>query len=153
MFLKYTKAKIQAVLHCLFHGITLQHIRIFIFQKKKNYYRLFKDVGEQWVEASLSQSPWPWSNDIPRKSLITLILNNLLFKWMGFARKLGTTVKVFIPDSLKKELEKPYPHGIVKKVEGNASTISRSQSWPNSLKVPTSIKQNHGAERFKNRID
>ena len=54
MFLKYTKAKIQAVLHCLFHGVTLQHIRIFIFQKKKkkkkNHYRLFEDVGEQSVK-------------------------------------------------------------------------------------------------------
>ena len=153
MFLKYTKAKIQAVLHCLFHGIILQHIRIFIFQKKRFHYRVFKDAGEQSVEASLSQSPWPWSNDIPRKSLITLILNNLLFKRMGFVRRLGTTVKVSIPDSLKKELKKPYPHGIVKKVEDNASTISRSQSWPNAFKVHTSIKQNHGAERFKNRID
>ena len=77
MFLKYTKAKIQAVLHCLFHGVTLQHIRIFIFQKKKKiHYRLFEDAGEQSFEALPNQSPWPWSNDTPRKSLITLILNN-----------------------------------------------------------------------------
>ena len=29
MFLKYTNVKIQAVLHCLFHWVTLQNIRIF----------------------------------------------------------------------------------------------------------------------------
>ena len=38
---------------------------------------------------------------------------------MGFVRRLGTTVKVSIPDSIKKELEKSYLHGIVKKVEDN----------------------------------
>ena len=36
---------------------------------------------------------------------------------MGFARRLETTGKVPIPDSLKKELKKPYLHNIVKKIE------------------------------------
>ena len=38
---------------------------------------------------------------------------------MGFVRRLGTTGKVPIRDSLKKELEKSYLHGIVKKIEDN----------------------------------
>ena len=42
-----------------------------------------------------------------------------LFRRMGFVRRLGTTGKVPIPDSLKKELKKSYLHGIVKKVEDN----------------------------------
>ena len=42
-----------------------------------------------------------------------------LFRRMGFVRRLGTTGKVPIPDSLKKELEKSYLHGIVKKIEDN----------------------------------
>ena len=40
-----------------------------------------------------------------------------LFRGMGFVRRLGTTGKVPIPDSLKKELQKSYLHGIVKKIE------------------------------------
>ena len=39
-----------------------------------------------------------------------------LFRRMGFVRRLGTTGKIPIPDSLKKELEKSYLHGIVKKI-------------------------------------
>ena len=42
-----------------------------------------------------------------------------LLRRMGFVRRLGTTGKVPIPDSLKKELEKSYRHGIVKKIEYN----------------------------------
>ena len=42
-----------------------------------------------------------------------------LFRRMVFVRRLGTTEKVPIPDSLKKELEKSYLHGIVKKIEDN----------------------------------
>ena len=42
-----------------------------------------------------------------------------LFRRMGFVRRLGTTGKIPIPDSLKKELEKSYLHGIVKKIEDN----------------------------------
>ena len=42
-----------------------------------------------------------------------------LFRRMGFVRRLGTTGKVPIPDSLKKELEKSYLHGIIKKIEDN----------------------------------
>ena len=43
---------------------------------KKNHFKLLEDAGEQSVEESPSQSSWPRSNDTPRKSLITLILNN-----------------------------------------------------------------------------
>ena len=43
----------------------------------------------------------------------------IMFRRTGFARRLGTTGKVPIPDSLKKELEKSYLHGIVKKIEDN----------------------------------
>ena len=35
---------------------------------------------------------------------------------MGFVRRLETTRKVLIPDSLKKELEKSYLHNIIKKI-------------------------------------
>ena len=56
MFLKYTKAKIQAVLLCLFHGVTLNTSESSFF-KKKIHYRLFEDAGEQSVELSPSQSP------------------------------------------------------------------------------------------------
>ena len=42
-----------------------------------------------------------------------------LFRGIGFVRRLGTTGKVPISDSLKKELEKSYLHGIVKKIEDN----------------------------------
>ena len=42
-----------------------------------------------------------------------------LFRRMGFVRRLGTIGKVPIPDSLKKELEKSYLHGIIKKIEDN----------------------------------
>ena len=42
-----------------------------------------------------------------------------LLRRMDFVRRLGTTGKVPIPDSLKKELKKSYLHGIVKKVEDN----------------------------------
>ena len=42
-----------------------------------------------------------------------------LFKRMGFVRRLETTRKVLIPDSLKKELEKSYLHDIIKKIEDN----------------------------------
>ena len=38
---------------------------------------------------------------------------------MGFVRRLETTRKVLIPDSLKKELEKSYLHDIIKKIEDN----------------------------------
>ena len=38
---------------------------------------------------------------------------------MSFVRRLGTTGKVPIPDSLKKELQKSYLYGIVKKIEDN----------------------------------
>ena len=38
---------------------------------------------------------------------------------MGFVRRLGTTGKVPIPDSFKREPKKSYLHGIVKKVEDN----------------------------------
>ena len=44
---------------------------------------------------------------------------------MGFVRRLGTTGKVPIPDSLKKELERSYLHGIVKKIEDNDIPPSR----------------------------
>ena len=56
MFLKYTKAKIQAVLLCLFHGVTLNTSESSFF-KKKIHYRLFEDAGEQSIELSPSQSP------------------------------------------------------------------------------------------------
>ena len=42
-----------------------------------------------------------------------------LFRRMGFVKKLGTTGKVPVPGSLKKELKKSYLHGIVKKIEDN----------------------------------
>ena len=44
---------------------------------------------------------------------------------MGFVRRLGTTGKVPIPDCLKKELERSYLHGIVKKIEDNDIPPSR----------------------------
>ena len=43
---------------------------------------------------------------------------------MGFVRRLGTKGKVHIPDSLKKELEKPYLHGIIRKIEDNDIPLS-----------------------------
>ena len=36
---------------------------------------------------------------------------------MGFVKTLGTTRKVLIPESIKRELEKSYLHGIAKNIE------------------------------------
>ena len=75
MFLKYTKAKIQVVLRFVSRGYLTTHQNLPFF-KKIFIIGCSRTRGEQSVEASPSQSPWPWSNNTPRKSLITLILNN-----------------------------------------------------------------------------
>ena len=150
MFLKYTKAKIQAVLHCLFHGVTLQHIRIFVFQKKKIDYRLFEDPGEQSVEALPSQSPWPWSDDTPRNSLITLILNNRAgcrASWEAWNYR-KSSHSLLHQKRARKILSARH-----RQKKSKIMTSHHLSSWPNALKVHTNIKQNHNTERFKNCTD
>ena len=63
-----------------------------------------------------------------------------LFRRMGFVRRLGTKGKVPIPDSLKKELEKPYLHGIIRKIEDNDIPLSLilNLDQPSSKYIPVS---------------
>ena len=109
MFLEYTDAKIQVVLHCFFHGVTLQHIRIIIFQKKISLYAVrgrgdpvSRSISESVAMALIKQYPEKKLDHIDHKQSCWV---QSLFRRMGFVRRLATTGKVPIPDSLKKELE------------------------------------------------
>ena len=42
-----------------------------------------------------------------------------LFRRTEFVRQFGTAGKVEIPKSLRKEIEKPYLHAIIRKIEDN----------------------------------
>ena len=76
MFLTVQKLKSRQYSIVCFTGLPYNTSESSFFKKKKKHYRLFEDAGEQSFEALPNQLPWPWSNDTPRKSLITLILNN-----------------------------------------------------------------------------